>query len=87
MFAGQRSSDNRAFHAQQYWQDPSRPYRFVPVAEFAEHFKTFSVGRKIKEDLARPPPDTPVGSTKHGEPEVRPLTSSFCLPCIQQKLS
>lgn len=56
--------------AQQYWHDPTKPYSFVPVAEFAEHFKSFSVGRKIAEDLAKPPPDTPLGSTKHGEPEV-----------------
>ena len=59
---------------QQYLHDPTKPYSFVPVAEFAERFKSFSVGRKIAEDLAKPPPDTPLGSTKHGEPEVRPAT-------------
>lgn len=61
---------NVLLRVQQYWHDPTKPYSFVPVAEFAEHFKGFSVGRKIAEDLAKPPPDTPLGSTKHGEPEV-----------------
>ena len=55
---------------QQYWHDPTQKYGFVPVAEFAEHFKSFSVGRKIAEDLAKPPPVTPLGSTHYGEPEV-----------------
>jgi hypothetical protein len=58
---------------QQYWSDASKPYRFVPVSEFAEHFKNFSMGRKIKEDLATPPPATPLGGTKHYEPEVNPF--------------
>lgn len=43
----------------------------MTVEEFASHFKAFSVGRKIAEDLALPPPHTPLGSLKHGEPEVR----------------
>ncbi len=59
-------------YLQQYWHDPTKPYSFVPVSEFAEHFNNFSMGRKIAEDLTRPPPDTPLGSTKHGEPEARP---------------
>ena len=64
------TSEGVLLFAQQYWHDPTKPYSFVPVAEFAEHFKSFSVGRKIAEDLAKPPPDTPLRSTKHGEPEV-----------------
>lgn len=55
---------------QQYWSDPSKPYRFVSVAEFAQHFKKFSLGRQIAADLASPVPTCPLGGTKHGEPDV-----------------
>ena len=64
--------------AQQYWHDTSRPHRFVTVEEFAAHFKAFSVGRQIQADLALPPPQTPLGSVKHGEPEVRSHSTSGC---------
>lgn len=42
----------------------------MPVAEMAEHFKNFSVGRQIAADLAIPPPVTPLGSTEKGGPEA-----------------
>ncbi|KAG0560607.1 hypothetical protein M758_10G188300 [Ceratodon purpureus] len=39
---------------EQYWADKSRPYRFIPVREFAEAFRSFHVGVKLYEDLAVP---------------------------------
>ena len=55
----------------QYWHDSSRPYAFISAEELAGHFRNFAVGRQIAADLAKPPPQTPLGSTRHGEPEVR----------------
>lgn len=55
---------------QQYWHDASKPYRFVSVAEFAEHFKNFSVGRQIAKDLASPPPICALGGTGRNDPDV-----------------
>jgi len=39
---------------EQYWSDRSRPYRHVPVSEFARRYKTFHVAQKISEELAVP---------------------------------
>ena len=41
---------------EQYWAEKSKPYRFVPVKEFAEAFKRFHVGVKMYEELAFPFP-------------------------------
>ncbi|BDA40539.1 Pleiotropic drug resistance protein 1 [Coccomyxa sp. Obi] len=54
---------------QQYWHDASKPYRFISVAEFAEHFKNFSVGRQIAKDLASPPPTCGLGGTGRNDPD------------------
>ncbi|KAK9916362.1 hypothetical protein WJX75_001804 [Coccomyxa subellipsoidea] len=54
---------------QQYWSDPSKPYKFISVAEFSEHFKSFSVGRQITADLASPPPTCELGGTGKHEPD------------------
>ena len=59
---------------QQYWSDPSKPYKFISVAEFAEHFKSFNVGRQITADLASPPPTCELGGTGKHEPDVRAPT-------------
>ncbi len=50
--------------AQLYWANPQRPWRYVSVPEFAEHFRNFSVGREISQRLASPPPPAPL-SAKH----------------------
>ena len=55
---------------QQYWHDASKPYRFVSVAEFAELFKNFSVGRQIAQDLASPAPTCALGGTGRNDPDV-----------------
>uniref|UniRef100_A0A7N0V0C7 ABC transporter domain-containing protein n=1 Tax=Kalanchoe fedtschenkoi TaxID=63787 RepID=A0A7N0V0C7_KALFE len=39
---------------QQYWADKSRPYRYIPVSEFASSFKNFHVGQQLIADLAIP---------------------------------
>ncbi|CAN6441255.1 unnamed protein product [Victoria cruziana] len=39
---------------QQYWEDSSKPYRYVPVSEFARRFKAFHVGHIIQSDLSVP---------------------------------
>lgn len=61
---------------QQYWHNASKPYRFMPVAEMAEHFKNFSVGRQIAANLATPPPVTPLGGTHRGNPEASTASHS-----------
>ena len=63
----------RSCAAQLYWSNPQQPWRYVSVAEFAEHFKKFSAGREIALRLATPPPPTPLPA-KHsasGHEEVR----------------
>ncbi|KAK8994791.1 hypothetical protein V6N11_045862 [Hibiscus sabdariffa] len=32
---------------EQYWVDRSKPYRYIPVSEFASRFKSFHVGMKL----------------------------------------
>ncbi|KAJ9568577.1 hypothetical protein OSB04_004543 [Centaurea solstitialis] len=39
---------------EQYWVDRSRPYRYIPVSEFAQRFKHFHVGEKLSSELAVP---------------------------------
>lgn len=36
---------------EQYWAHPSKPYRFVPVKEFAEAFAASPVGRRNAEEM------------------------------------
>ncbi|MCD7447230.1 Pleiotropic drug resistance protein 2 [Datura stramonium] len=36
---------------EQYWFRKNQPYRFITVAEFAEHFSNFRVGREIFNEL------------------------------------
>lgn len=39
---------------QQYWADNDKHYRFTTVKEFAEAFKSFNVGEKLKSELSIP---------------------------------
>ncbi|XP_073017623.1 pleiotropic drug resistance protein 1-like [Primulina eburnea] len=39
---------------QQYWADNDKPYRFISVKDFAEMFKVFEVGQKLRAELAIP---------------------------------
>lgn len=40
---------------EQYWAESnSRPYRYVPVREFAERFRKFEVGERMLEELRVP---------------------------------
>ncbi|CAI9114209.1 OLC1v1014873C1 [Oldenlandia corymbosa var. corymbosa] len=39
---------------EQYWSDRSRPYRYVPVSEFAMRYKNFHVGQQIESELSVP---------------------------------
>ncbi|XP_022959810.1 pleiotropic drug resistance protein 1-like isoform X1 [Cucurbita moschata] len=39
---------------QQYWAEKDKPYTYVTVAQFAEAFKSFNVGRKLGEELSVP---------------------------------
>ncbi|KAJ7963070.1 Pleiotropic drug resistance ABC transporter [Quillaja saponaria] len=39
---------------EQYWADRSRPYRYIPVSEFANGFKRFHVGMQLQKDLSVP---------------------------------
>ncbi|KAK6158780.1 hypothetical protein DH2020_006094 [Rehmannia glutinosa] len=39
---------------QQYWARHDKPYKFISVKEFAEAFKSYVFGQKLKEELAVP---------------------------------
>ncbi|PIA42747.1 hypothetical protein AQUCO_02000299v1 [Aquilegia coerulea] len=39
---------------EQYWADKSRPYRYIPVSEFANAFKRFHVGLRLENELSIP---------------------------------
>ncbi|KAL4583820.1 hypothetical protein LXL04_008404 [Taraxacum kok-saghyz] len=39
---------------EQYWADRSKPYRYIPVSEFAQQFKHFHVGEKLNNELLVP---------------------------------
>lgn len=39
---------------QQYWVDPNKPYRYIPVSEFASNFKKFHVGTQLFNELSVP---------------------------------
>lgn len=41
---------------EQYWAHPERPYRYVPVKEFAELFKKSHVGAAMQHELSVPYP-------------------------------
>ena len=36
---------------EQYWAEPSRPYKFVPVKVFADAFAASPVGRRNAEEM------------------------------------
>ncbi|KAK9066226.1 hypothetical protein SSX86_013547 [Deinandra increscens subsp. villosa] len=39
---------------EQYWADRNIPYRYIPVSEFVQRFKSFHVGQKLNNELAVP---------------------------------
>lgn len=39
---------------EQYWSDRTKPYRYIPVSEFASRFKRFHVGMRIENELSVP---------------------------------
>ncbi|XP_021831394.1 pleiotropic drug resistance protein 1-like [Prunus avium] len=39
---------------EQYWTNRDEPYRFITVKHFSEAFQSFSVGKRITEELAAP---------------------------------
>ncbi|GER52403.1 pleiotropic drug resistance transporter 5 [Striga asiatica] len=39
---------------EQYWVDRSKPYRYIPVSEFAQRFKRFHVGLRLENELSVP---------------------------------
>lgn len=39
---------------EQYWADKSKPYRYIPVSEFANRFKSFDVGMRLENELSIP---------------------------------
>lgn len=38
----------------QYWAQHDKPYRYVPIKEFASAFQSFHTGRSIANELATP---------------------------------
>ncbi|XP_019192543.1 PREDICTED: ABC transporter G family member 32 isoform X2 [Ipomoea nil] len=39
---------------QQYWNVADRPFRYTPVAKFAEAFRSYRIGKSLSEDLGIP---------------------------------
>uniref|UniRef100_A0A1J3K186 ABC transporter G family member 36 n=1 Tax=Noccaea caerulescens TaxID=107243 RepID=A0A1J3K186_NOCCA len=39
---------------EQYWVDQNRPYRYIPVSEFATKYKGFHVGKQLSNELSVP---------------------------------
>lgn len=39
---------------EQYWVDQNRPYRYIPVSEFASKYKGFHVGKQLSNELSVP---------------------------------
>ncbi|CAA0839395.1 ABC transporter G family member 32 [Striga hermonthica] len=39
---------------EQYWALPYQPYRYIPVAKFAEAFGSYNIGKNLSEELANP---------------------------------
>ncbi|KAK1434148.1 hypothetical protein QVD17_11066 [Tagetes erecta] len=39
---------------EQYWADRNQEYRYIPVSEFSERFKSFHVGEKLQQELSVP---------------------------------
>ncbi|KAM0032056.1 putative ABC-type sulfate transporter [Helianthus debilis subsp. tardiflorus] len=39
---------------EQYWANRSMSYRYIPVSEFVQRFKSFHIGEKLKNELAIP---------------------------------
>ncbi|KAK9054723.1 hypothetical protein SSX86_025802 [Deinandra increscens subsp. villosa] len=39
---------------EQYWADRNRAYRYIPVSEFSQRFKSFHVGEKMQSELSVP---------------------------------
>nr|XP_043614573.1 ABC transporter G family member 35-like [Erigeron canadensis] len=37
---------------EQYWADRNKPYRYIPVSEFQQCFKSFHVGESLKNELS-----------------------------------
>lgn len=75
---------------EQYWADKSRPYRFIPVREFAEAFRSFHVGVKLYEDMAVPFPKdkshpAALAMNKYSIPKLELLKLCFRRERILQK--
>ncbi|KAL8202096.1 hypothetical protein R6Q57_011243 [Mikania cordata] len=39
---------------EQYWLKPDQPYRYIPIHEFAQAFKSFHTGQKLEADICIP---------------------------------
>ncbi|PKI71011.1 hypothetical protein CRG98_008592, partial [Punica granatum] len=67
---------------EQYWADRTRPYKYVPVSEFAARFKQFHVGMRLDNELSIPfdksrSHPAALVFTKHSVPTLELLKASF----------
>jgi hypothetical protein len=62
---------------QQYWGDPSKPYRFITVGEMEAAFRASAVGRAAAAELAMPPERTEKGAPWHQPPSRNLLGNLF----------
>ena len=64
---------------QQYWVSTLEPYRYVTVAEFAERFRKFHVGKAITDHLTTPLLISEVATKGHSGQEEVPLLHAVTL--------
>lgn len=67
---------------EQYWADRSKPYRYIPVKEFSEAFYSFSVGKRLLDDLSQSYDRTKnhpaaLKTTKYGIGRINMLKACF----------
>ncbi|KAL3834929.1 hypothetical protein ACJIZ3_009665 [Penstemon smallii] len=52
VYQGPREHVTSRKDQEQYWVDRSKPYRYIPVSEFATKFKSFHVGIQLENELS-----------------------------------
>eukprot|EP00250_Pteridium_aquilinum_P022352 c25359_g2_i1 orf=76-4449(+) len=75
---------------EQYWAVRSQPYRYIPVNEFAEAFKSFHVGQQLAQDLRAPYDKSKshpaaLATQKYGLPQRELLKACFAREWLLMK--
>ncbi|KAL3825129.1 hypothetical protein ACJIZ3_021158 [Penstemon smallii] len=67
---------------EQYWASHERPYRYIPVARFAEAFHSYNIGKNLREELDVPfdkryNHPAALSTSKYGVKKMELLKTSF----------